>query len=292
MPVRVLGADDHERLDRFLRKHADHSMFLRSNLRDAGIVDRGEPFQGTYVARLDGNAVVAAVCHTWRDTFLLLRPGHEDDRELLDVALSASRRPVKGFVGPAPDVGHAREQLGLADAPANLEETEVLYRLELRNLRVPDALTSGRVRGRRATLDDLDVLTRFRIAFSIEALGMPEEEARKARFGEGLGRSVERGRWFVLEADREIVSVSAFNAETDDRVQIGGVFTPPGLRSRGYGRAVVAASLLDVTDRGVRGSVLFTPHSNLAAQRSYEGLGYESAGDYMVVELSEKHDVR
>lgn len=290
--VQVLSIGDEERLDRFLRSHGDLSMFLRSNLRDAGIVDQGKPFQGTYAARLEGDEVVAVAAHTWRDTFLLLRPGHEDDRALLDVALAASGRPVKGFVGPATDVTRARAQLRLVDAEANLEETEVLYRLDLVDLCVPDALTTGAVRGRRATLDDLPLLTAHRIAFSIEALGMPEAEARKVRFGEGLGRSIERGRWFVLEADGEVVSVSAFNAETEDRVQIGGVFTPTELRSRGYGRAVVAASLLDARERGVTGSVLFTPHSNRAAQRSYEALGYESAGDYRVVELTRPHEVR
>jgi hypothetical protein len=57
--VRILGPGDEERLERLLAAHADSSMFLRSNRRAAGLVDRGEPYQGTYAAALSGDDVVA-----------------------------------------------------------------------------------------------------------------------------------------------------------------------------------------------------------------------------------------
>jgi predicted GNAT family acetyltransferase len=63
-------------------------------------------------------------------------------------------------------------------------------------------------------------------------------------------------------------------------VQIGGVWTPPPLRSRGHARAVVGGSLLLARAQGMRRSVLFTGEDNVAALRSYERLGYVRAGRF------------
>ena len=45
--VRVLQPGDEAALEKFLAPRALTSMFLRSNARAAGLVDRGEPLQGT-----------------------------------------------------------------------------------------------------------------------------------------------------------------------------------------------------------------------------------------------------
>ena len=76
---------------------------------------------------------------------------------------------------------------------------------------------------------------------------------------------------------------SAFNAALPDCVQVGGVFTPPPLRGRGFGRAVVAGTLLLARERGVERSVLFTGPDNAPAQTAYRALGYRDIGDYGLV---------
>jgi predicted GNAT family acetyltransferase len=70
-----------------------------------------------------------------------------------------------------------------------------------------------------------------------------------------------------------------------DVVQIGGVYTPPALRSRGYARAVVAGSLAAAAAMGVGRSILFTGRDNVAARRAYESIGYRRIGDYGLVVL-------
>ena len=53
-------------------------------------------------------------------------------------------------------------------------------------------------------------------------------------------------RWWVLDVDGKAVARSIGSPpRLPDAVQIGGVYTPPQLRGRGYARAVVAGSLLD-----------------------------------------------
>src|SRR5439155_27320443 len=61
--LRTLQPGDEAALDAFLARHAESSMFLRSNARAAGLVDRGEPLQATYVAAIEGGAIVAVVAH-------------------------------------------------------------------------------------------------------------------------------------------------------------------------------------------------------------------------------------
>ena len=96
---------------------------------------------------------------------------------------------------------------------------------------------------------------------------------------------VARGEIWLLEEAGRPVSTTGFNATLDEAVQVGGVWTPPRLRGRGYARAAVAASLLEARSAGVRRSVLFTGPENLPAQKAYEALGFRQVGSYRLVLL-------
>jgi predicted GNAT family acetyltransferase len=78
-----------------------------------------------------------------------------------------------------------------------------------------------------------------------------------------------------------------FNGRLPDAVQIGGVFTPPDLRARGFARAVVAGALLAARAEGVTRSILFTGRDNAFARRAYQSLGYGIVGNYGIVFLAE-----
>lgn len=64
---------------------------------------------------------------------------------------------------------------------------------------------------------------------------------------------------------------------------VGGVWTPPALRGRGYARAVVAASLLIAREQGVTRAIVFTGEDNIPAQRAYVTLGFRRVGDYGII---------
>ena len=63
-------------------------------------------------------------------------------------------------------------------------------------------------------------------------------------------------------------------------MQIGGVFTPAGLRSQGLARSVVAGSLQLARAEGVSDAVLFTGRDSAPARRAYVSLGFCIAGGY------------
>ncbi len=81
--------------------------------------------------------------------------------------------------------------------------------------------------------------------------------------------------------------MSGFNTRIPEAVQVGGVYTPPALRSRGYARCVVAASLLAARDEGAALGVLFTGEDNIPAQRAYIALGFRHVGAFGLTLLRE-----
>jgi uncharacterized protein len=276
--IRLLVPGDEPLLEAFLARHAESSMFLRSNVRHAGLVDRGERYHGTYAACFDAGAIVSVVGHAWNGMLLLQAPV-----ELAAVVTAATRlshREVRGFAGPWAQVCGARAAVAITRRAA-LESNEDLFALTLADLHAPP----GAELVRRARPEDLDTIAAFRHDYMVEALhAHPGVELRNAARGE-MERAIVERTAFVLPRDGVVVSYSAFNAELPDMVQIGGVFTPKPLRGRGFARATVAGSLLDARARGVTRAILFTDRHNIAARRAYVALGFEAIGDYGLIML-------
>jgi RimJ/RimL family protein N-acetyltransferase len=253
-------------------------MFLRSNARAGGLVDRGEEYQATYVGAFDGGRLVAVAAQCWNGLVLVQAPVHLD--RVVGAAVKHGGRPIQGISGDARQVIAAREALGLQDAPERVVEHDVLFALDLRLLSVPPALAERRVRCRRATTDDLVLLGEWRAAYRLELLNAADGPGFRDESRSQVAALLDHGVGWVLTDGDTPVAYSAFNAWLPDVVQVGGVWTPPGLRSRGYGRCVVAGSLLDARAAGVERAILFTDKDNLPARRAYLALGFRVVGEY------------
>ena len=276
--LRSLGPGDAIALEAFLVRHADFSMFLRSNSRAAGLVYEGKPLQAQYVAAFDGGEVVAVAAHCWNDMVLVQAPVQVADVTRAVVELSA--RPVAGLSGPTAQVVAARSALGLADRAAAKFGREELFALDLGDLVVPPPLAEGRWVSRRPRTDELPRLVDWRVDFSREALQFPDSPTLRGECAHEIALLHERDDDWVLE-DGALVSYSAFNAHLPDIVQVGGVWTPRELRGRGYGRAVVAGSLIAMGKAGARRAVLFAERED--AKRAYTGIGFRVVGEYGLV---------
>src|SRR5436309_13319661 len=93
--VRPLQPSDAAALDAFLARRADSSMFLRSNALAAGLVDRGEPLQATYVAAVEPGGIVGVAADCWNGMVLVQAPAHA--AALAPEGVRRSRRAVSGF---------------------------------------------------------------------------------------------------------------------------------------------------------------------------------------------------
>ena len=276
--TRLLHPRDEVALDAFLRAHAASSMFLRSNLRAAGIEDRGETYQARYVGLFRRDELVAVVAHCWNGSLLLQAPVAAD--RLAAAAVAASGRRIRWVVGPAAQVETVLGSPLIAGRIPIKKSREELMRLDLDELKVPPALAAGSVRCRRGVESDFEKLAEWRVDYEEEAFGRTASAAIAREARAEVERVSKAGAIFVLETADERVAMCGFNARLPDTVQIGGVFTPKPLRSRGYARAVTAGALMTARKEGAASAILFTGIDNAPALRAYGNLGFERVGDY------------
>ncbi len=284
--IRILQPGDEALLEAFLQPHIESSLFLVGNLRAAGLVDNGRSYQGTYAAVFEQDRIVGAAALFWNGSLILQTPLELQDG-LLETAVHAAQRPIKRILGPQQQVQAALEQLNITPTALQLDEPENLYSLRLADLQLPGQLRSGQWQGRRVQSEDIELMTRWRVGYALEALGETESSELWRQMRAGVEKYLLRGDSWILEDNGQAVSTSSFNTSTAEIVQVGGVWTPPELRSRGYGRAVVAASLLAVQAQGVHSAVLFTGEDNIPAQKAYTALGFRHIGDYRIALLKE-----
>ena len=281
--VRILQPGDEPALEAFLLPQVATSMFLIGNMRAAGLVDRGQPYEGTYAAAFEGQQIAAVVAHYWNGNLITQAPAHLD--ALWRAAVEASQRPVLGLIGPVDQVSLVKNALGIDEAAIQFDERERLYWLALDKLIVPAALSSSEVRARLIESRDLELVTEWQVAYGQETLGEADSPEARRQARAGMKRLMLERRTWVLEAQGEPVATTSFNTAIQEAVQVGGVWTPPELRSRGYGRAAVAASLLDARAGGVEAAILFTGKDNVPARRAYEALGFRPLTAYRIVLL-------
>src|SRR3989442_15946465 len=126
--VRPLVLADRPELESFLLRHADTSLFLRSNLRDGGLVDEGEVFQATWVGAFDG-PLVAVGAHCWNGNLLVQAPVHA--AAVACDAVARSGRALVGVNGPWAHVRAVLPALGLDEGRAAFVSHDDLFALEL-----------------------------------------------------------------------------------------------------------------------------------------------------------------
>lgn len=280
MTTRPLAPGDEAALDAFLVPHRDTSMFLRANARQAGLAYRGQWGGAVYVASFDQGRITGVAAHSWTGTLLLQAPSNAD--ALAVACVGTSGREVTGLLGPPDQVGTARAALGLAGAAAATDRPEILYGVDLSRVIVPPALRSGAIVCRPPREDERAALHAWGFDYDVETLGAqdtPEARGRSIAFMNGR---IDAGHAFVaVDRGGTLLSFASFNAVLPDIVQLGGIYTPPHLRGRGYAKASVAHSLLVARDRGATRAVLFTPSPSAA--RAYEAVGFEEIGRYALV---------
>jgi predicted GNAT family acetyltransferase len=279
--IRILQPGDEAALETFLLPRIEFSMFLISNMRTSGLIDNGQAYTGTYAAAFEDEQITGAVAHYWNQNLVFQAPVHLDS--LWRAAVEASQRPISGLIGPNDQVTAAKGALQMDESKIQLDETEKLYSLQLEDLIIPRRLSSGEVRGRRIEPRDLERIIEWTVAYSMEALGEKDSPQLWQKCRATVERKLEGRHTWVLEDHGHPVACSSFNSAIKEAVQIGGVWTPPELRRRGYGRSVVAASLLDARREGVEKAILFTGENNIAAQKAYVALGFRHIGDYRIV---------
>jgi RimJ/RimL family protein N-acetyltransferase len=278
--ARTLHTADLPMIEAFLMRHADSSMNLRGNLRRDGL-EHGSVHAGAFDERGELRAVVAHYNATGNVAL------QADDLRALEVALEhavhSSAMPVRGFFGRRDLVEHARSALRMRDVPTRYDSDEGLYALDLDALRLPPLASDPDITLRPLDPAHVEVFVRWRIAYEIESVGANADEALERVARAKAQQAIAHGEPVLLTHRGEPVAMTEFNARLPDTCQVGGVFTPVELRSRGYARAAVGLSLAHARSRGVRRAILFTGEHDVPAIKAYRALGFERIGDFKIV---------
>jgi GNAT superfamily N-acetyltransferase len=288
LSVRALGPSDAARVNLLLAGARDETMFLRSNIRQGGLAYEGLPLQGKYFGAFVDETLVGVAALCWNGMVVVYAPLGLP--QLLDavVAEALARGPeILGLSGPSHQLRGGREALGLT-ARAVLNDVDAkLFGLNLGALKRPPLLDEPGVILRRARVSDLPVLVEWDIGFRMEALGDLSAEQSRKEITRTLADHLASGAPNIrlLECHGKLVARTMFGAMCSEMVHVGGVWTPPGERGKGYGRAAVAGSLYEAAAGGVRRAVLFAHDAN--AIRAYEAIGFRQVGYYTLVTLAE-----
>lgn len=274
--LRRAGAQDAAAMDAFLATHPATSMFLRANLAAHGTDDTAHPHGTTfYVPDVPGD--VTAVFGITNGGYLTAQ-APEAAPELWDAFAGViAGRAVAGMTGRPVQVQACLRACDLVLGPWAVLADEPLYQLALADMEA----MPGTVR--TPTPGDLALLETWFATYELDTGQVLAEDGPSPAVKARAARAIGSDDVVILEDDGAPVAMAGINARLPDVVQVGGVFTPDGLRGNGYARRAVAGLLRRCAAQGVTQAVLFA--NNEAAAHAYEALGFQRVGDYRVALL-------
>lgn len=190
-------------------------------------------------------------------------------------ALAGRGTVLPGVNGPEADASAlAAAWLDVTGAASRVRQRQRLYRLGA--LVPPDPAPSGAARA--GTAADAAVAASWFAAFAAET-GQADAAA------EMVADRLERGLLTLWECAGEPVSLAGMTDVLAGVARVGPVYTPPGLRGRGYGSAVTAAVTRAALARAAAAVILFTDLANPVSNSIYGKLGYEPVEDRVVLDF-------
>jgi predicted GNAT family acetyltransferase len=126
---------------------------------------------------------------------------------------------------------------------------------------------------RVATMDDKELVVKWFHAFHVD-IGA---EARGEPMGD-VTIALKDGRLFLWEDGRP-VSMALKTRPTGRSMSVGGVYTPPELRSKGYATSCVAELSRNILQSGKEFCTLYTDLANPTSNSIYIKIGYEPICD-------------
>jgi uncharacterized protein len=148
-------------------------------------------------------------------------------------------------------------------------QAQRIYRLDKVN-DVP--LASGKMR--LATMADLELVKKWNHAFNIDCFGPDRNQPEPdPTFG------IQQGMVYFWEDGGMPVSKASKSRTSDNGASVGGVYTPPALRRRGYAMSCVAELSRKILQSGKKFCTLRTDLANPTSNSIYREIGYRPLCD-------------
>ena len=275
MSVREAASEDFSALESFLRVHFATTMFMRGNLRDHGIGNREHNYAMRYfVEERDGEIIGVGAIANIGSLMIEAPEGVEKIASFMKLVIPADTNFFAMF-GGSDQIADLRAALQLNELPTQMDDAEPLFSLNFDNLIIPEA--HGAFTRKPTKLDAplvADWVYKYLVETGLQPFG---DKTRKA--AETIANDTGKYENFrLLVVDGKPVARTGFNTALPDSVQVGGVFTPPEFRGRGYARLALALHLDEVRKQGVETAILFSASEN--ASRAYRAIGFGQIGHY------------
>ncbi len=274
--IREQGPEDQTEIEAILTQQIDQAMFPLSSLRIHGLKsgDFASPHEHSLRIWRLGDSLVALTRAG------MLMPYLDAAPDLSDLHRALAGRTLTGIISPATSARPVIAALGLDRLPANVDRDEPGFALDLARLVPPDTPDLTLIRPDRT---HGSLLADWRASYLAEVMGTPADEAR-AKAAADIDSYLARNSHRLLLHHGSPVALTGFNAILPEIVQIGGVYTPPGLRGRGHARGAVALHLAEARASGATRAVLFAASD--AAARAYRAIGFQRAQDFTLFLLA------
>jgi len=281
--IKEAALGDEGLVERYLAAHFATAMFMRGNLRDFGIGNTEAAYGMRYFIRQQAGKVTG-IGGVGNGGAVMLQASSELAEMVahMRAALPTGFRP--GVTTGAPDMVSAIiTGFAMAGVPTQMDETEPLFLLNKTGL-IPQDMRGYHLRP--ATMDDLPLLAAWNLAYNLEVLGAKDSAATRIETRAAAAQTIGHGRQRLLVTAGKVVAQTNFNAALADAVQVGGVYTPPCWRGRGFARRAVAAHLGAAFATGVENAILFS--ASKTASKTYRAIGFDCIGEYRIVMFGPK----
>lgn len=277
--IESVSAENQEPMIAFLKDHSNYSLLLLGNFENYGAHLGEAPYSGNYKVIRLGNTIITVFCLTKRGNLLI----HSTVKEpIFSIVLSAcleEKIPIAGLLGEW-KFCHSFWKF-LKEKEIIQRDTftskEILYQANMANI---SSVQQPKVR--LLEINDYSQWKPLRIAYLKES-GLPYDLSDEQLLMLFVNKCNKKIIWgFFLEG--KLVSIADLNAKASDLGQLGGVYTIPNFRQKGYSKAVIYKLLADLkTIHNIRKLIIFTGEYNLPAQKLYESIGVKSVGHFALL---------
>jgi RimJ/RimL family protein N-acetyltransferase len=263
-----LHNEHYAELRQLLDAEPGYTVFLASNLERFGLEDPFIHFWGTF----EDHQLVTTLMMAGRRAGIYTT----DPSTLQPIMEIALRKQINFIMGPRDLIRSAQDylwQLAITRSEAHFFAQLPSERFQPQP---PDRASQAVIR--RATPDDIPALTTLYTG----AAGFEQASVEQVR--QSMIERVYALRTYVADAKGRLVAGASTSAESYNAAMIGGVWTLPAERDRGYSTAVVAALCAELLAEG-RCPYLFYLEQNAPAEHVYKKLGFQNIGQWTVLYL-------
>lgn len=275
----MVTSESRDELIGFLKENEEYSLFLLSNLETYGLGLSDGLYSGNFKLLRHTGKTVAAFCLAKTGTLLV--QSIKQDNEVYEAIITAcleEKIPLSGVLGEwefASGLWHRLKQKKIIQQETFVEK-EILYTLDVEKTAYtsePDA--------RLLQVADFEPWVKLRQAYTQE-MGFPGNSFEEIHI-EFLEK-VDRKTTWGLFLEKKLVAIADLNAHFSDLGQLGGVYTLPEFRRRGFSKRLVRHIIHDIkTVHCIRKLIIFTGEHNFAARRVYESLSIHPFGYYALL---------